>query len=38
MALYFKGRGLFGDLDFAAMQRTHPDELFTVWLSADFDR
>ena len=32
LARYFQGRGLFGDLDFAAMKETKPDELFTAWL------
>ena len=32
LARYFEGRGLFGELDFAAMKETRPDELFTAWL------
>lgn len=30
---YFQKRGLFGDLNFAAINETHPDELFAAWLS-----
>jgi hypothetical protein len=29
---YFQRRGLFENLDFAAMKEAHPDELFTAWL------
>jgi hypothetical protein len=32
LARYFQGRGLFGDLDFAAIKETQPDELFAAWL------
>jgi hypothetical protein len=32
LARYFQGRGLFGDLDFAAMKETKPEELFAAWL------
>jgi hypothetical protein len=32
VARYFQGRGLLGDLDFAAMKETQPDELFAAWL------
>ena len=32
LARYFADRGLFGDLDFAAMKETKPDELFAAWL------
>jgi hypothetical protein len=32
LARYFQERGMFGDLDFAAMKETKPDELFTAWL------
>ena len=37
LARYFEGRGLFGDLDFAAMKETRPDELFTAWLELPED-
>jgi hypothetical protein len=33
LARYFKGHELFGDLDFAAMNETQPDEVFPAWLS-----
>ena len=33
LARYFLGRGLFGDLDFAAMKETKPEELFAAWLA-----
>ena len=33
LARYFQARGLFGDLDFAAMKETQPDELFAAWLN-----
>ena len=33
LARYFQGRGLFGDLDFAAMKEGKPDELFAAWLA-----
>ena len=29
---YFRARDLFGDLDFAAMKETRPEELFRAWL------
>ena len=29
---YFQGRGLFENLDFAAMKEGKPDELFAAWL------
>ena len=32
LARYFRARELFGDLDFAAMKETQPDELFRAWL------
>ena len=32
LARYFAGRGLFEDLDFAAMKETRPDALFEAWL------
>jgi len=32
LARYFQARGLLGNLDFAAMKETHPDELFGAWL------
>ncbi len=32
LARYFQARGLFGGMDFAAMNEAHPDELFTAWL------
>lgn len=32
LARYFQGRGLFGNLDFAAMKESKPDELFAAWL------
>jgi hypothetical protein len=32
LARYFHARRLFGDLDFAAMKETQPDELFAAWL------
>lgn len=35
LARYFHARGVFDDLDFAAMQETQPDELFTAWLALD---
>ena len=38
LARYFEGRGLFGDLDFAAMKETQPDELFAVWTELPEDR
>ena len=33
LARYFQGRGLFADMDFAAMKEGKPDELFTSWLA-----
>jgi len=33
LARYFHARGLFGELDFAAMKETQPDELFAAWLA-----
>ena len=33
LARYFQGRGLFMDLDFAAIKETKPDELFAAWLA-----
>ena len=35
LARYFHFRGVFGDLDFAAMKETQPDELFAAWLALD---
>lgn len=32
LARYFRGRGLFGDLDFGAMKEGKPDALFAAWL------
>lgn len=32
LARYFEGQGLFGELDFAALKETKPDELFAAWL------
>ena len=32
LARYFHAHGVFGDLDFAAMKGTQPDELFAAWL------
>ena len=32
LARYFQVRGLFADLDFAAMKEGKPDELFAAWL------
>ena len=32
LARYFQERGLFGDLDFAAMKEAQPEELFEAWL------
>lgn len=32
LARYFNEKGLFGDIDFAAMKEGSPDELFEVWL------
>jgi hypothetical protein len=33
LARYFQDRGLFGELDFAAMRETKPDPLFSAWLA-----
>jgi hypothetical protein len=33
LASYFQERGLFGDIDFAAMKEGKPDELFKAWLN-----
>lgn len=33
LARYFRGRMLFGDLDFSAMKEGKPDELFAAWLA-----
>ncbi len=32
LARYFQGRGVLGDLDFAAMKDAQPEKLFTAWL------
>ena len=32
LARYFQERGLFGDLDFAALKEAQPDALFDAWL------
>ena len=32
LARYFEGQALFGELDFATMKETRPDELFRAWL------
>ena len=32
LARYFQVRGVLGELDFAVMKKTKPDELFTAWL------
>jgi len=32
LARYFHGRKLFGELDFAGMKETQPEELFAAWL------
>jgi hypothetical protein len=32
LARYFQARNVFGELDFAAMNEGHPDELFAAWL------
>jgi hypothetical protein len=31
LARYFQGRGVLGDLDFAAMKDAQPDWLFREW-------
>jgi len=33
LARYFQGRGLFGNIDFAAMKEGKPDKLFAAWLA-----
>jgi hypothetical protein len=33
LARYFQGRGLFVEVDFAAMKEGKPDELFAAWLA-----
>jgi len=33
LARYFQARGLFNELDFAAMKEGKPDELFAAWLT-----
>ena len=33
LARYFQERGLFADVDFAAMKEGKPDELFEAWLA-----
>jgi hypothetical protein len=33
LACYFQGRGLFDDIDFAAMKEGKPGELFSAWLA-----
>ena len=33
LAQYFQSQGLFGDLDFAGMKESKPDELFSAWLA-----
>jgi hypothetical protein len=38
LARYFQERGQFGDMDFAAMKETKPDELFTTWLEIPDDQ
>ncbi len=39
LARYFQDQGLFGDLDFAVMKESKPDELFSAWLTlADSQR
>lgn len=39
LARYFQAQGLFGELDFAAMKESKPDELFNAWLAlADSQR
>jgi len=37
LARYFHTRGLFGDMDFAAMKEGDPDELFAAWLDLSDD-
>lgn len=38
LARYFQGRGLFGDMDFATIKETKPDELFAAWLLLPDDK
>jgi hypothetical protein len=38
LARYFQGRGLFGDIDFAAMKEGKPDELFSAWRALPDDQ
>jgi hypothetical protein len=38
LARYFQARGLFGDLDFAAIGETRPDQLFAAWLDLPDNR
>jgi len=38
LARYFQERGLFTDLDFAAMKDGNPDELFAAWLDLPDDQ
>lgn len=38
LALYFQGRGLFDDIDFAVMKEGKPDELFSPWLALPDDQ
>ena len=35
LARYFHARGVFGDLDIAALPEPHPDALFAAWLDLD---
>jgi len=37
LARYFQARNQFGELDFAAMMQTQPDELFETWLNVTDD-
>ena len=38
LARYFRGRGLFSDMDFAAMKEGKPDDLFAAWLDLPDDK
>ncbi|MDE2926122.1 MAG: hypothetical protein OXT71_06965 [Acidobacteriota bacterium] len=38
LARYFEGRGLFGDLDFPAIQETRSNELYEAWLEVPEDQ
>jgi hypothetical protein len=39
LARYFHGQELFGEMDFATIKETKPDELFTAWLNLpDYQR